>query len=80
MLRKRLYNLCDLWEVQIRNRYITAAAEETSHIGKTALEYGARAHYSALCELRDAIHPKFSFNFLFKIFQKNSKCPRAGRF
>ncbi|MBU8910680.1 MAG: hypothetical protein KOO65_05370 [Desulfobacterales bacterium] len=77
--KDKLLNLCSYWEKQAKKRF-QAAEGETSEIGRRALEHGAIIHYNHAQELRAAMHPKFSFDFIFKIFRKYTKRPRAGRF
>ena len=70
----RLMLLCDKWEKQAIKRF-SAAEEESDGFSKKGLEHGAVIYFNVARELRTAIHSKFSFDFIFKIFSKYFKSP-----
>jgi len=73
-MKNKLIALCFTWEKQAKKRF-QLAESETDMQGKRLLEHGAMINYNHAQELRRALYPKFSLDFIFKVFRKNAKCP-----
>lgn len=81
--RKKLLALCESWEQDAKYRWRLSEVCDEKKEGpitvKRAFESAAKIYNNNAVDLRAAIQPKFSFEFLFKIFQKNAKSPRSSR-
>ncbi len=81
--RKKLLALCESWEreryVCFRNSEVCDEKKEGPVTVKQAFFHGAKICNNHVVDLRAAIQPKFSLEFLFKIFRKNTKSPRSSR-